>query len=306
MAVKGFEFLRIQQREDGGWPIDTDLSTWVTTLSIKALGEQLNEVLGERRLMRLREHLLRLQYHHKHPFNGAEPGGWGWTNNPGSVPDADDTPGVILALLSIYNGSIEELNAIEKGCLWLAGVQNRDGGFPTFCRGWGRLPFDRSCADLTGHAMLAMAKTVEILHDRIQPGLEAKISRSISMAMGFLTKQQADDGSWLPLWFGNQLTDDKSNPVYGTARVCAYLGDCLVMDRLDPDIIRHLGKMVLKARDFLLTSRIATGHGAAEKVSMDQLRRQPLQLVHLHQQVTNRLIMPLNGWAGRKFSKLHQ
>ena len=27
-----------------------------------------------------------------HPFTGAAPGGWGWTDLSGAVPDADDTP----------------------------------------------------------------------------------------------------------------------------------------------------------------------------------------------------------------------
>ena len=41
VVIKGLLFLRNLQRPDGSWPIDTDLSTWVTTLSVKALGSQL-------------------------------------------------------------------------------------------------------------------------------------------------------------------------------------------------------------------------------------------------------------------------
>ena len=36
-----------------------------------------------------------------HPYTNADPGGWAWTNLPGGVPDADDTPGAILALLQL-------------------------------------------------------------------------------------------------------------------------------------------------------------------------------------------------------------
>ncbi|MEZ6048428.1 MAG: hypothetical protein R3C11_23220 [Planctomycetaceae bacterium] len=39
---------------------------------------------------------------------------------------------------------------------WLLDLQNRDGGWPTFCRGWGALPFDRSAPDLTAHALRAL------------------------------------------------------------------------------------------------------------------------------------------------------
>jgi hypothetical protein len=40
-----------------------------------------------------------------------------------------------------------------------------------------------------------------------------------------LEKHQDKTGYWLPLWFGNQLTADHSNPVYGTARVVSYLNE---------------------------------------------------------------------------------
>ena len=46
--------------------------------------------------------------------------------------------------------------AVDRGVKWLLDLQNRDGGWPTFCRGWGKLPFDRSGADLTAHALRAI------------------------------------------------------------------------------------------------------------------------------------------------------
>jgi squalene-hopene/tetraprenyl-beta-curcumene cyclase len=258
-------FLRNQQRDDGGWPIDTDLSTWVTTLSIKAMGNHLHGVLNENQLIQLRNHLLGLQFRTAHPFNGAKPGGWGWTSFTGSVPDADDTPGAILALLELYTGSDEELTAVVAGCKWLIDLQNKDGGFPTFCRGWGKLPFDRSCPDLTGHALLALLKTAERLNTKIPPSLLPEIDRSIHMAMGYLTRQQSDDGAWLPLWFGNQLNADKTNPVYGTAKVCIYLGDCLAIGHPDTGFIGHLGRMAGKARNYLVNQQNGDGSWGGRK-----------------------------------------
>ena len=35
------QFIEASVREDGSWPIDTNLTTWVTTLSVNALGERL-------------------------------------------------------------------------------------------------------------------------------------------------------------------------------------------------------------------------------------------------------------------------
>jgi squalene-hopene/tetraprenyl-beta-curcumene cyclase len=264
-VVKGIEFLVNQQREDGGWPIDTDLSTWVTTLSIKAIGPGLNQALNSEQIGLLRNHLINLQYKSIHPFNGAKPGGWGWTSFSGSVPDADDTPGAILALLEMYTGSQEELKAIESGCRWLTDIQNNDGGFPTFCKGWGKLPFDKSCADLTGHALLALSKSAELLHRDISPVLLKKIVRSIRRAADYLVKHQSDEGAWLPLWFGNQLTGNRTNPVYGTAKVCVYLTDCLGFRHPQEVLISKLKAMAGKAQEYLRNQQNGDGSWGGEK-----------------------------------------
>ncbi len=44
-------------------------------------------------------------------------------------------------------------------------------------------------------------------------------------ALAYLAKQQRPDGSWLPLWFGNQHAPDDENPTYGTTRVLAAYRD---------------------------------------------------------------------------------
>ena len=86
-------------RPDGSWPIDTNLATWVTTLSINALAAA-GELDQLDRKDELRDWLLKQQYKKRHPYTGADPGGWAWTDLPGGVPDADDTPGAILAMLT--------------------------------------------------------------------------------------------------------------------------------------------------------------------------------------------------------------
>ena len=45
--------------------------------------------------------LLDQQYRQVHPYTNADPGGWAWTDLPGGVPDADDTPGALLAVLQL-------------------------------------------------------------------------------------------------------------------------------------------------------------------------------------------------------------
>jgi squalene-hopene/tetraprenyl-beta-curcumene cyclase len=267
VVKRGISFLKNQQRTDGSWPIDTDLSTWVTTLSIKAFGPQLKSVLSGDKIQKVKMHLLSIQNKEKHPFNGAEPGGWGWTNFSGSVPDADDTPGAILALLEMYEDKVEEKEAILNGCKWLIGIQNSDGGFPTFCKGWGKLPFDRSSADLTGHVLLALIASKSILKNEIPEHLQGKLDRSVLKAIGFLKKHQSIDGYWLALWFGNQHTSDKKNPVYGTAKVCVYLIDCLkyasdVQNLRGMDIrfyVPTITEMIRSAQKYLLSQQNGDG-----------------------------------------------
>jgi squalene-hopene/tetraprenyl-beta-curcumene cyclase len=255
VVIKGIEFLLNQQRTDGSWAIDTDLSTWVTTLSVKALSSDISKFIPEPQIHKLKKNILNLQYKERHAFNEALPGGWGWTNYSGSVPDVDDTCGAILALLELYQDSAEVNLAIINGCKWLLAQQNRDGGFPTFCRGWGKLPFDSSCSDLTGHACCALMSTVEKMNESISEDLKKKFIQSASKGLEYLKKEQRQDGSWIPLWFGNQLSPDKSNPVYGTSKVAVYLSDCLEYPITDEKTRNDLDKILSSARNFLLTQQ---------------------------------------------------
>src|SRR5262249_22075575 len=140
VARNGVVFLLRSVRPDGSWPIDTNLATWVTTLSINALRPE----LPDDAVPAFRDWVAAQQDEEVHAYTNAEPGGWAWTDLPGGVPDADDTPGAILALLQCgpRDGTAldERLEAnLRRGVNWLLGLQNRDGGWPTFCRGWGTL-----------------------------------------------------------------------------------------------------------------------------------------------------------------------
>ncbi|WP_321368046.1 prenyltransferase/squalene oxidase repeat-containing protein [uncultured Draconibacterium sp.] len=248
---KGIAFLKRTQREDGSWPIDIDLSTWVTTLSIKALGDRKNEVLSETQQKRIVNHLLSVQNKTVHPFNGTSPGGWGWTNFSGSVPDCDDTPGAILALLDLVPiHTIRE--EILVGGEWLLQLQNNDGGFPTFSRGWGKLPFDQSCADLTGHCVLALSKLLDVYESTLSLKQKKQYTAAILKAVDYLEKHQKENGSWLPLWFGNQHTENHENPVYGTARVLTYLQKAKLLLKDEQVLTERIQKMIVEGIDFLL------------------------------------------------------
>jgi squalene-hopene/tetraprenyl-beta-curcumene cyclase len=211
---RGVEFLASSARPDGSWPIDTNLSTWVTTLSIKALAHQRGILSAEQRST-MRDWLLGQQYRVVHPYTHAAPGAWAWTDLPGGVPDADDTPGALLALLDLGAIDAKTREAGLAGVRWLLDLQNRDGGIPTFCRGWGALPFDRSSPDLTAHTLRAWSAWMP----QMDLPLKARTSGAISRALGFLARVQRPNGSWIPLWFGNEHAPDDENPVYGTTHV---------------------------------------------------------------------------------------
>ena len=221
VAQRGLEFLVNSAKPDGSWPIDTNLATWVTTLAIHSLAATGAPPLSEAEKVAICDWLLQQQYRQRHPYTNAAPGGWAWTNLPGGVPDADDTAGALLALKSLGVREEKVTPAAAAGMKWLLDLQNRDGGIPTFCRGWGKLPFDRSSADLTAHALRAWVAWQNAMPATLQREIETGTKR----AAEFLRRTQEAGGAWCPLWFGNEHEPDESNRVYGTSRVLLALAE---------------------------------------------------------------------------------
>ena len=249
VAQRGVEFLLKSMRPDGSWPIDTNLATWVTTLAVNALGPSIHEVINAKERARILEWLLAQQYRTVHPYTNAPPGGWAWTDLPGGVPDADDTAGALLALKTLSSRRDKEAdpaasNAQEirlltsaatdgrvreaaiRGVQWLLDLQNRDGGIPTFCRGWTNLPFDRSSPDITAHALRACLVWIWDLPKPIQ----IQIRRAKTRGLRYLHRERRASMTWDPLWFGNQQATQEANPTYGTTKVVQLLGRLGIFD----------------------------------------------------------------------------
>ena len=257
----GLRFLKQTIREEGSWPIDTNLATWVTSLAIHALDDQAYQptFISDARTSECWSPkqcliwLLKCQHTERHPFTGADPGGWGWTDLSGAVPDADDTPGAMLALRRLLDRTpnvtkelrSEVQRAVQFGCDWLLGLQNRDGGWPTFCKGWGKLPFDRSGSDLTAHVLRAFSAWQADLG----PTRNAKVEKAMLRGWSYLQRTQNKNGSWTPLWFGNQFHELEENPIYGTAKVLLAYVEC---GRLD-------NAAVPRALEFLYSRQSAAG-----------------------------------------------
>ncbi len=276
VARKCVEFLVKSVRPDGSWPIDSDLSCWLTTLSVNALnGDLAVAAVSDRRRQAeaatgghrpppqeagiTRDWILSCQFRERHPYTNAAPGGWGWTHLPGSVPDADDTAGALLALSKLPVNDASR-DAARRGVRWLLDLQNRDGGWPTFCRGWTNLPFDRSGADLTAHAIRALhvwRNPVAAVYDRrlqaderpavMDRRYSEAVGRAIARGFHYLAREQRADGSWLPLWFGNEHVAGDENPVYGTSRVLVAYHDLSVSD--DPAAQRGLAWLAAAQND---------------------------------------------------------
>ena len=230
VVAKGLEFLAASALPDGSWPIDTNLATWVTTLSVEALAAapDFAAVLAADQRLKIIEWLLGQQHLTEHPYTHAPPGAWAWTDLAGGVPDADDTAGALLALRHLASAECPSSDLVRRcreaaarGAAWLLNLQNRDGGIPTFCRGWGALPFDRSSPDLTAHAIRAWLAWL----DDLAPALRQRVETAIARGGDYLEHTQGPDGSWVPLWFGNQWSPRDENPTYGTARVLPALLD---------------------------------------------------------------------------------
>src|SRR5262249_43561266 len=130
---------------------------------------------------------------------------------PMNIPALDDRVPP-LASRAAHLGGDPAFHAL-CGLAWLRSLQNNDGGWPTFCRGWGKLPFDRSGSDLTAHALRALkawvqhsvaSRVVEVINESINLGASMPTPRTFARVaergLAYLAREQRPDGSWLPLW----------------------------------------------------------------------------------------------------------
>jgi squalene-hopene/tetraprenyl-beta-curcumene cyclase len=196
--------------------------------------------------------LLEAQRDNSDPVTGAAPGGWSWTELAGAAPEADDTSAVLIALVRLRHRYPHlkrhrlEL-AARRGVEWLLDLQNGDGGWPTFCRGWSLLPADCSAADVTAHAIRSLAAwqplwRSDARHANLPQGLDERITAAIESGLKYLEAEQRNDGSFVPLWFGNQHHAEGHNLVYGTAQV---LITCAELGRLESELAQRAARWLL-------------------------------------------------------------
>jgi len=212
VARRGLGFLLDTVRDDASWSIETNLSVWNTALAINALASASGDVgaLG------CLDWLLGCQRSEMDPLTETLPGGWGCSDARGSLPVVGGTSAALLALLVLLKsgGEVQRPRieiAAAAGIRWLLAAQNRDGGWPAFCRGPRSGLLGRSGPDLTCHALRALRAWQDWIADRA-------IDQGIRRGMIYLAAQQRCDGSWRPLWFGNSSYPGEENPIYGTSQ----------------------------------------------------------------------------------------
>ena len=71
--------------------------------------------------------------------------------------------------------------------------------------------------------------------------------------MDYLQTHQQPDGTWIPLWFGNQQSPKQENPLYGTARVL------LALHQLSDSLRVSLAPAIAKAQTWLEKSQQTNG-----------------------------------------------
>jgi len=160
----------------------------------------------------------------------GQPGGWYFEYANEFYPDVDDTFQVLTALSKVRfrNPQREQSKrqAMDRALSWLLTMQNKDGGWASFDRDCDeqfltQIPFadhnamiDPSTTDITGRGV----ETFSALgFDRDHP--------VVQKALGFLNREQEQDGSWFGRW--------GCNYVYGTWLALHGL-NCIGEDMMEP------------------------------------------------------------------------
>jgi len=189
----GARFLVNSVRDDGSWPIDTNLATWVSTLATNALHVDRDfSIRRKRALKNCSTGFCDQQHRVEHAYTHAAHRRMGLDRSERRRPRRRrHRRSIARAASSRSRRSAQQIRR-RGGIRWLLDLQNGDGGIPTFCRGWTNLPFDRSGPDLTAHALLAwrawegelsLSSAVKI---RGRLGQSTEISRKVAEPDGIL------------------------------------------------------------------------------------------------------------------------
>ncbi len=270
---RGVEFLLSLVRGDASWPIESNRALSVTTLALNNLAterptaarpsirdnlspdtEDYQQLFNDRCL----DWILECQRSDASPMTEVRAGGWSWSDLPGALANTGDSARALITLAHWRQRDVAmKLERVERaasrGIAWLLELQNDDGGWPTFYRDGGSLPFDDSGTDVTASALRALVAWSDIWQrDRPRnstalksPDTAERIRLAIDRGWRFLESEQREDGSFIPLWFGNEHQPGEHNPVYGTAQV---LLTCADLERLETELASRAARWLVSAQ----------------------------------------------------------
>jgi squalene-hopene/tetraprenyl-beta-curcumene cyclase len=149
--------------------------------------------------------------------NPAPPGGWFFEFRNEFYPDVDDTCMTLMALhhVNAPEGHDTQRAAMERGLVWMLGMQNDDGGWASFDKGCDKefltkVPFadhnamiDPSTADITARVLESLSFFKQHAFTLDHP--------VVARAIDFIKKDQCEDGAWFGRWGVNYI--------YGTWQV---------------------------------------------------------------------------------------
>jgi len=274
MVQRGVEFLLSSVRGDASWPVTTNIATTATTLALNSLATEAptlpstptDDLFTDDCL----DWLLNAQTTTRSAVTDVSRGGWGCSDAPGALPNTLDTASVLLTLAQ-WPGRESPIRgdrihpAAQRAIAWLLELQKEHGGWPTFYRQPGGFLPDASGPDAVALVLQAIAawqvnwrseSHVDTRHPIPDtPRLDAAMERGWQ----YLESIQRDDGSFVPLWFGNEFQPDDQNPVIGTAKVLLM---CHALSRSD-------WGMAKRAARWLLTAQHAAGGWGPPRAPVD-------------------------------------
>jgi squalene-hopene/tetraprenyl-beta-curcumene cyclase len=226
------------------------------------------------------EWLLRAQHTSPYALTDAPSGGWATSDAPGAPPDTRATADALIALACTrrLDSDLQRgrtARAASRGANWLLEMQNADGGWPTHSRDDSH-PLGGSGIDPTAKVLRALGAWRQIWRADARRHLQSEqssfalpslVDSAIERAVNYLVTQQLEDGSFVPLWFGNEHQRDEQNPVLGTAQV---LSACADLQRLDTDMAKRAATWLLVAQHTAGgwgPPRVPVDYSGGEKVS---------------------------------------
>lgn len=134
----------------------------------------------------------------------VRPGGWAFQYNNDHYPDVDDTAVVAMAMHRTGDAKYEE--NIERAAEWIVGMQSSSGGWGAFEPEnehfyLNSIPFADHGALLDPPTEDVTARCLSFLAQLDRDRFSAEIAKGI----GFLKREQQDDGSWWGRWGANYI-----------------------------------------------------------------------------------------------------